>query len=149
MKKKNQYTAGQALTGFIIFILIYTYFYTNIFHNVPGRGGEWTQSLALSMTAILTGMLMELSRFWGWVIEFKTDSDLLIFQGIPAAILSLIPAPLWLQAGGDTFPFVFFANPVVTGMAGVWFGMVLFRGMFNNKKVKEEEEDKKKAPREA
>lgn len=98
--------------------------------------------MALSMTAVLVGMLMELSRFWGLVIEFKTDADLLIMQGVPAAILGVIPGPFWLQAGGNTFPFIFFADPVVTGISGVWLGMVLFRGIFNYKKVKEKEDVK-------
>lgn len=141
-KKRERYTFGLAFTGLTIFMLIYTFFYTSTFRTFQGPFGAWAEAMALSMTAVLAGMLMELSRFWGSVIEFKTDADLLILQGVPAAILSVIPGPFWLQAGGNTFPFIFFADPVVTGISGVWLGMVLFRGIFNNKKIKEEEDVK-------
>lgn len=141
-KKKERYTFGLALTGMAIFTLVYTFYYTSTFRTFHGPAGAWAESVALSMTAVLAGMLMELGRFWGWVIEFKVDSDLLVIQGVPAALLAVIPGPLWLQAGGNVFPYIFFADPVVTGISGVWLGMVLFRGLFNNKKVKEEEEEK-------
>ena len=141
IKRKN-YTFGLAFTGLTIFMLIYTFFYTSTFRTIPGPTGAWAEAMALSMTAVLAGMLMELSRFWGSVIEFKTDADLLILQGVPAAILGVVPGPFWLQVGGNTFPFIFFADPVVTGISGVWLGMVLFRGLFNNKKIKEEEDAK-------
>jgi len=141
-KKRERYTFGLAFTALTIFMLIYTFFYTSTFQTFRGPSGAWIQAMALSMTAVLVGMLMELSRFWGLVIEFKTDADLLIMQGVPAAILGVIPGPFWLQAGGNTFPFIFFADPVVTGISGVWLGMVLFRGIFNYKKVKEKEDVK-------
>ncbi|WP_157833578.1 hypothetical protein [Desulfotruncus alcoholivorax] len=89
-------------------------------------------------------MLIELGRFWGWVIEVRINKDLLVLQGIPAAILSIVPGPYWLQAGGNAFPFNFFADPVVTGISGVWLGVVLLRGIFNNKRIGDEEEIKKK-----
>lgn len=142
-KKRDRYITGQALTGLAIFMLIYTFFYTSTFRTIQGPAGEWLESLALSMTAILAGMLVELGRFWGWVIEFKMNPDLLVIQGLPAAVLCVIPAPLWLKVGGNSFPYIFFADPVVTGIAGVWLGIVLFRGMFNNKKIKEEDVSKK------
>ncbi|HBX24246.1 MAG TPA: hypothetical protein DEF34_11545 [Desulfotomaculum sp.] len=141
-KKRDGYTFGLAFTGLTIFMLIYTFFYTSQFRIIQGPSGVWFQAMALSITAVLAGMLMELSRFWGLIIEFKTDADLLILQGVPAAILGVIPGPFWLQAGGNNFPFIFFADPVVTGISGVWLGMVLFRGLFNHKKVKEKEDVK-------
>ncbi|MFA7467838.1 MAG: hypothetical protein WCY82_06180 [Desulfotomaculaceae bacterium] len=141
-KKKERYTFGLAITGLTIFMLLYTFFYTSTFRTFQGSSGGWTEALALSMTAVLVGMLMELSRLWGSQIEFKTDVDLLIMQGVPAAFLGVIPGPFWLQAGGNTFPFIFFADPVVTGISGVWLGMVLLRGSFKNKKIKEEEDVK-------
>jgi predicted membrane-bound mannosyltransferase len=139
-KKRERYTFGLVFTGLTIFMLIYTFFYTSTYQTFQGGpSGAWTEAMALSMTAVLAGMLMELSRFWGSVIEFKTDAELLILQGVPAAILGVIPGPFWLQAGGNTFPFIFFADPVVTAISGVWLGMVLFRGIFHHKKVKEED----------
>lgn len=141
-KKKERYTQGLALTGIAIFTLVYTFFYTSVYRTFQGPAGDYVQSTALAMTAVLAGMLIELGRFWGWVIEFRVDSDLLVIQGIPAAILCIIPGPVWLQLGGNVFPYIFFADPVVTGISGVWLGVVLFRGLFNNKKVREEEEDK-------
>lgn len=145
MNKKNGYAAGQAFIGIAVFLLIYTYFYYNTYQPLPGAAGSWAVSLLLSMTAVLAGLLIEMGRFWGWVIEVKIDTDLLILQGVPAAVLSLLPAPLWLQVGGNAYPYIFFADPVVTGIAGVWFGVVLFRSIFNYKKIKEDIEDKKKA----
>jgi len=94
------------------------------------------------MTAVLAGLLIELGRFWGQTIEYSLDTDLLLLQGFPAAILTIIPAPLWLQTGGRVFPFTFFADPVVTGIAGVWLGVVLFRALFTIKLVEEANEDK-------
>lgn len=140
MEKKKNYAVGQALIGMAVFLLIYTYFYYSKFQPVPGA--DWGVSLLLSMTALMAGMLIELSRFWGWIIEVKINTDLLVLQGIPAAILSLVPEPLWLQAGGNMYPYIFFADPVVTGISGVWLGIVLFRAIFNNKKIKEEEKSK-------
>jgi len=139
-KKREGYTFGLAITGLTIFLLVYTFFYTSTFRAFQGPSGAWAEAAALSATAVLAGMLMELGRFWGSPLEFKTDADLLIFQGIPAAVLSVVPEPFWLQAGGNTFPFIFFADPVVTAITGVWLGMVLFRGLFNNKTVKEKED---------
>jgi len=101
-------------------------------------------ALFLSMTAVLVGILVEFSRFWGQVLEVKINSDLLILQGLPAAVLSLVPEPIWLQAGGQAYPYTFFADPVVTGMAGVWLGVVLFRAIFEIKKVNENQTDQKK-----
>ena len=141
-KKRERYTFGLAFTGLTIFMLIYTFFYTSTFRAFQGPAGAWAEAMALSMTAVLAGMLIELSRFWGSQMEFKTDADLLILQGVPAAILGVIPGPFWLQAGGNSFPFIFFADPVVTGISGVWLGIVLFRGIFNHKKIKEKEDVK-------
>ncbi|SFQ94937.1 hypothetical protein [Desulfoscipio geothermicus] len=142
MKKKDRYVLGQAFLGVAVFLLIYTYFFHSKFQPVSGTVGDWGTALMLSTTAVLAGMLIELGRFWGWVIEVKIDADLLVMQGIPAAVLSLVPGPFWLQYGGKTYPYIFFADPVVTGIAGVWLGVILFRSMFNNKKIKEEMEDK-------
>ncbi|WP_347488410.1 hypothetical protein ABDB91_14450 [Desulfoscipio sp. XC116] len=138
MNKKARYAAGQALIGIAVFLLIYTYFFYSTFQPVPGSAGSWSMALLLSMTAVLAGLLIELGRFWGWAIEVKIDADLLILQGGPAAVLGLVPAPLWLQAGGHNYPYTFFADPVVTGIGGVWLGVVLFRSLFNNKKIKED-----------
>ncbi len=145
-KNDNRYIAGQALIGLAVFLLIYTYFYYSRVQRISGAGEEWGIAILLSLTAVLVGMLVELGRFWGWVIEVRIDANLLVLQGIPAAILSLIPGPVWLQAGGNTYPFIFFADPVVTGVSGVWLGVVVFRSVFNNKKLKDEEEIKDKMP---
>jgi hypothetical protein len=145
LNKKARYAAGQALIGIAVFLLIYTYFFYSTFQPLPGSAGSWGVALLLSITAVLAGLLIELGRFWGWVIEVKIDTDLLILQGGPAAVLSLVPAPFWLQVGGRNYPYIFFADPVVTGIAGVWLGVVLFRSIFNNKQIKEDIEDKRKA----
>ena len=142
--KKERYAVGQLIIGVSVFLLVYTFYYYSKYMNIPGRGGEWRISIFLSATAVLTGMLIELGRFWGWVIEVKINKELLVLQGIPAAILSIVPGPYWLQAGGNAFPYSFFADPVVTGISGVWLGVVLLRGFFNNKRIGDEEEIKKK-----
>ncbi|AGL03057.1 hypothetical protein [Desulfoscipio gibsoniae] len=145
MNKKDRYAAAQALIGISVFLLIYTYFFYSTYQTIPGLAESWSVALLLSMTAVLAGLLIELSRFWGWVIEVKINVDLLILQGGPAAVLGLVPAPLWLQVGGHNYPYIFFADPVVTGISGVWLGVVLFRSIFNNKKIKEDLKDQKKA----
>jgi hypothetical protein len=147
LNKKERYAYGQLVTGVLVFLLIYTYFYYSRFRQAPGEGGEWGSAVFLSATAVLAGMLIELGRFWGWVIEVKINKELLVLQGIPAAVLSLVPGPLWIQAGGNVFPYIFFADPVVTGISGVWLGVVLFRSIFNNKRVKDEEEVRDNKPR--
>lgn len=141
-KKKDRYAFGLAVIGLTIFMLVYTFFYTSTFRAFQGPYGAWAEAVALSAAAVLSGMLMELGRFWGSPMEFKIDADLLTLQGIPAAILSIVPEPFWLQAGGKTFPFIFFADPVVTAIAGAWLGMVLLRGLFDSKTVKEKEDAK-------
>ncbi|MCL2337596.1 MAG: hypothetical protein FWC60_09275 [Firmicutes bacterium] len=142
-KKREDYIFGLAITGLTIFVLVYTLFYTSTFRSWQGPAAAWNNAAALSASAVLAGMLMELGRFWGAPLEFKTDTDLLIFQGIPAAILSVIPGPFWLQLGGHTFPFTFFADPAVTAITGVWLGVVLFRGLFDHKAVGEKGEEEK------
>lgn len=142
--KKERYAAGQFIIGVFIFLLVYTFFYYSKYTNVTNREGEWGISVFLSFTAVMVGMLIELGRFWGLVIEVKINKDLLVLQGIPAAILSIVPGPYWLQAGGNAFPFSFFADPVVTGISGVWLGVILLRGFFSNKQVSDSEEIKKK-----
>jgi len=144
LHKKARYAAGQLLIGIAIFLLIYTYFFNSTAHPLPGSAESWGVALFLSMTAVLVGILVEFSRFWGQVLEVKINSDLLILQGLPAAVLSLVPEPIWLQAGGQAYPYTFFADPVVTGMAGVWLGVVLFRAIFEIKKVNENQTDQKK-----
>lgn len=140
LNKRQGYIYGQAIIGLLVFLLIYTYFYHHSFGPVAGVGGDWGAAMFLSFTAVLTGMLIELGRLWGWVMEVKINKELLVLQGTPAALLSLVPDPLWLQAGGHTFPYIFFADPVVTGISGVWLGVVLFRSVFSRKRIKEEEE---------
>lgn len=145
MKKKERYVLGQVFIGMAIFLLIYTYFFYSKYQlSLGGVTRDWGVALMLSLTAVLAGMLIELSRFWGWVIEVKINNDLLVLQGIPAAILSLIPGPFWIQQGGNYYPYIFFADPVVTGISGVWLGVILFRSVFNNKQIKEEETDNTK-----
>ncbi len=141
-KKRERYTFGLAIIALTIFLLVYTFFYSSTFQALQGPSGAWAEAVALSATAVLAGMLMELGRFWGSPMEFKVDADLLTLQGIPAAVLSVVPGPFWLQAGGNTFPYIFFADPVVTAITGAWLGMVLLRGLFNNKTVKEKEDAK-------
>ncbi|KAF1084273.1 hypothetical protein SPSYN_02677 [Sporotomaculum syntrophicum] len=144
MNNKFRYAAGQAIIGIAIFLLIYTYFFYNMYQPLPGLAESWGKALLLSLTAVLVGLLIELGRFWGQVLEVKINTDLLILQGWPAAVLSLVPEPLWLQAGAHTFPYIFFGDPVVTGISGVWLGVVLFRSIFTNKNVKEDVCNKKK-----
>jgi len=132
------------LIGIAIFLLIYTYFFNSVANPLPGSAESWGLAMFLSMTAVLVGILVEFSRFWGQVMEVKINTDLLILQGLPAAVLSLVPEPIWLQVGGHTYPYTFFADPVVTGISGVWLGVVLFRSIFEVKKVKENQEDQKK-----
>lgn len=142
MNKKQGYLYGQAIIGLLVFLLNYTYFYHYSFGLLTGAGEDWSAAMFLSFTAVLTGMLIELGRFWGSPLEVKINGELLVLQGTPAALLGVIPDPLWLQAGGPVFPYIFFADPVVTGIAGVWLGVVLFRSVFSRKKVKEEEEER-------
>jgi len=141
LNKKARYAAGQAFIGIAIFLLIYTYFFYSTYQPLSGLAGSWGMALLLSMTAVLVGLLIELGRFWGQIVEVKIDTDLLVLQGGPAAVLSLVPEPFWLRAGGHTYPYIFFADPLVTGISGVWLGVILFRSIFNIKKARENKEN--------
>ncbi len=135
MNKKAGYAAGQAFIGIAIFLLIYTYFFYSTYQSLLNSAGGWGMALLLSITAVLVGFLIELGRFWGKAVTVKIDTDLLILQGGPATVLSLVPGPFWVWSGGHTYPYIFFADPLVTGISGVWLGVVLFRSVFNIKKV--------------
>ena len=144
--KKGIYAISNALISIAIFSLIYTYFYYTTFQLPTGAAASWGVAMLLSMTAVLAGLLIELSRFWGQIIEYSLNTDLLILQGGPAAILSMIPAPVWLQAGGKIFPYTFFTDPVVTGIAGVWLGIILFRSLFSIKSADSPESETNQEP---
>ena len=143
MNKKYKYAGGQALIGIAIYVLIYTYFFYSTYQPLPGVTENWGQALLLSLTAVLVGLFIEFGRFWGQVLEVKINTDLLIIQGVPAAVLGLTPEPFWLEVGGRTYPYAFLGDPVVTGIAGVWLGVVLFRSVFTNKKIREDVNDQK------
>lgn len=84
-------------------------------------------------------MLIELSRFWGWVVRYRFKQDLLILQGIPAGLLGLVPGTVWTRYFGTDYPFNFLADPAVSGAAGVWFGIILLRSLVERKRIPEEE----------
>lgn len=150
-RPNNFPVVGQALIMTGVFTLLYTYFYQTYYQPNYGLFGFWFESAFLAIVTVLSGILIELSRFLGGPVVLNFKSDLLIMQGIPAGLLGLVPGSLWVDLFGRGYPFNFLADPGVSGAAGVWFGIILLRALIDQKPVpeKEEQEEKEKKPREA
>lgn len=144
-KRGTPYVVGQSIIFAVILILLYSYFYyayygAGIYYTSPFSVQAWVSSLLLSLLTVMAGMLIELSRFWGWVVQYRFKQELLIVQGIPSGLLGLVPDTFWTYFFGNHYPFNFLADQAVSGAAGVWFGVILLRSFLEQKKIKEEEE---------
>lgn len=145
-KRGIPYAAGQVIiTGMVLFLL-YSYFYyarySNGSHSADVFSSHvWSSSVLLSIMTVASGVLIELSRFWGWVVQYRFRQDLLILQGIPAGLLGLIPGIIWTKYYGTAYPFNLLADPAVSGAAGVWFGVILLRSFVERKRLPEEQEE--------
>jgi len=140
---------GQAVIMAAVLVLFYTYFYYAYYtagHNLLGPLSMpiWISNMLLCLVTVSAGILIELSRFWGWVIRYRFKQELLIIQGIPAGILGLVPGPVWTKYFGTEYPFNFLADPAVSGASGVWFGIILLRSLTERKRLKEEESPEKR-----
>ncbi|MCF8012445.1 MAG: hypothetical protein K9L17_13920 [Clostridiales bacterium] len=146
-KRGLPYAVGQILILIIVLFLLYTYYYYAYYYSDPIISGPfsadvWIKSFLLSFTTTAAGVFIELSRFWGWVIEYKFKQELLILQGIPAGLIGMIPSTIWTRYFESGYPFNFLADPSVSAAAGVWFGIILLRSFFDHKKIEEDEKNK-------
>ncbi|MTI86076.1 MAG: hypothetical protein FH756_19805 [Firmicutes bacterium] len=143
-KRGAPYALGQAVIMATVLLLLYSYFYYAYYNAGPYLLSPfstqiWISNTLLSVMTILSGILIELSRFWGWIIQYRVKQELLIIQGIPSGMLSFIPSTVWVKYFGTGYPFNFLADPAVSGAAGIWFGIILMRSLVEKKRLKEEE----------
>lgn len=147
-KRGTPYAMGQLLIMTIVLLLLYSYFYyayytAKPYLSAPFSVPVWISSILLSLMTVLAGVLIELSRFWGWIIQYRFKQELLILQGIPSGLLGLVPNAVWTYYFGSHYPFCFFADPAVSGAAGIWFGIILIRSLVEQKRIREEEGSEK------
>jgi len=143
-KRGAPYAVGQTVIMATVLLLLYSYFYHAYYKAgpyllSPFSTHVWISSTLLSLMTVLAGILIELSRFWGWVIQYRVKQELLILQGIPSAILGLVPGVVWTRYFGTGYPFNFLADPAVSAAGGIWFGIILLRSLVEQKRIKEEE----------
>lgn len=144
-KRGTPFAVGQTLIVATVLVLLYSYFYYAYYRAGPSLLDPlsphlWISGLLLSLTTVAAGVLIELSRFWGWIVRYRFKQDLFILQGIPAGLLGLVPGVVWENYFGNEYPFNFLADPAVSGAAGVWFGIILLRSFLERKRLPEEEE---------